>query len=659
MAALVMAVLALALLLCGGAEASASPAAPFAPPAPEPSSAASPGAWVPGPTQAPWIEAPGGAPGAPVNPAPTHPPAGSIPAPGQCNGKQKFVYNPMSPFPDTWCQLGPHKWVRDPSSLLPPSNTVMDLDPDHCDAIDLGCKAGEAVTGWFKRLVESARKPVFAFLTVTILGTPELNSPQMQRPREIWSTSQTIANTVFVLLVTAAGVLLVTGQALPGEHEPKQVLPRLVTAFLAANLSLIAIKYAIGFANGLAAAFLHAGGAKIDPKEAGKTLTGGIEASLATGGTFLVLVALVAVILALIVAFIYVSRLAITMVLIAAAPLALICHALPATGGIARLWWRAMAGMLAIQVCQALVLITALQVLFASSKNNDPFLGVPTAKADAIDILLVIALLLVMIKIPGWVARSIWGAAQPGLLGQMAKTFILYRGVGMAMNKLGNLARAGRTAKTAQALNDEQHLPPASPRPRPNRLALTPSRSPALTSPHAPPALPPGPDVPPENPRTFPMPPGPRPGALPLPARTSGPPALMPPPTRPTLPAPPPPPEPRPGPGGQLALPLGLSETPPVRRPAQLTLPVDAPRVPRPPLPPEPKARARVRSRQLQFPAMPKRPVPHRQLTLRVQPPKPPPVPKPTAEPSAPPAKPAKPVKAPGPSRTNRPRRKP
>lgn len=319
-----------------------------------------------------------------------------------------------------------------------------------CGFADLACMAGDAVTGWFRDLVESASKPTFAFLSATVLGTPEIDSPEMKRARELWGTSQWIANTCFLLMVTITGILLMAGQSLPGELSPKELLPRLLLAFLASNLSLILIGHGISLANGLAKAFLTAGGNKIDPAQAGTVLGNGVEASINTVGTFFVLVALVAVALALIVAFIYVARLAITMVLIAAAPLALMFHALPMTDGIARLWWRGITGMLAIQVCQSLVLVSALQVLFADTKDDGPFHGVPTTEQDLIDVLLAICLLWVMIRIPSWVARTIWRSAQPRMLGQLVRSFLVYRTVGAAFGAVGRAVRGGRATHTSK-----------------------------------------------------------------------------------------------------------------------------------------------------------------------------------------------------------------
>jgi len=54
-----------------------------------------------------------------------------------------------------------------------------------------------------------------------------------------------------------------------------------------------------------------------------------------------------------------------TVVLLAMAPLALACHGLPQTEGVARWWWRAFAGILAIQAAQALVLVAAVRVFLS------------------------------------------------------------------------------------------------------------------------------------------------------------------------------------------------------------------------------------------------------------------------------------------------------
>ncbi|TMQ89826.1 hypothetical protein ETD83_38135 [Actinomadura soli] len=438
--------------------------------------------------------------------------------------------------------------------------------------------AKRAVNGWFSDLVSSAAKPIFETLQQTVLGTPEMDAPQMVRVRELWGVSQTIANTCFVLLITAGGVWLMAGHNLPGaELTPAQLAVRIIGAFLASNLSLILIGHGISFANGLAGAFLHAGAESTDPSVVADVVAGFVAASLVPGSPFGALVALGVVVLALGVVFVYVVRLALTMVLIAAAPVALMFHALPLTDGLARLWWRGMSGLLAIQVCQALALATAYRLLFTETDDtSDQLVGMPSAN-DLTDLLVAACLLWVLLRIPSWVARTIWRPAQPRMLGGLLRSLIIYRGLGALLGR-----RRGLGAPAATSTSSAQ--PPPAP---PNR--------PQMPGPRRPLALPAGPS-----------------------------PATPPPPSDPDDPETGPEGDPRPM---QLALPIPNSPAPArprAKQPRQLALPMPVTRVRKPPTPQQAAApaRPRARSRQLMFPGMPRRPVPHRQLTLWIDPPK-------------------------------------
>jgi hypothetical protein len=101
--------------------------------------------------------------------------------------------------------------------------------------------------------------------------------------------------------------------------------------------------------------------------------------SLADGGIFVVLLGGVVAVLAIVLLATYVVRPALVILLIVAGPICLVCHALPQTEGLARLWWRAFAGTVAVQVAQSLVLITALRVFLASA--GAPNLGIASAVA--------------------------------------------------------------------------------------------------------------------------------------------------------------------------------------------------------------------------------------------------------------------------------------
>lgn len=422
-----------AAIVAGAPPASAAiwtvPNASVAMPAPDPSPAPSPSS-SPGPSQGP---------GSPPQVSPSA-------APSPCVSPTAVI-GPGAPMPDVQCQNGT------PAPTSPYQRARDNTRPDAgCSPWDMGCVAKQAVTGWFRDLVASGMKPTLTLLGSTVLATPSLSSPSMRHVRSLWKSSLVIANTSLVLLLTVGGVVVMAGGiAAPRGYSLAEIAPRLALGFLAANCSLILLGYAIGFANALSRALLHAGGQRIRPDQAAAVLTRGVEASINTGGIFLVLLALVVVILAACVAFIYIARLAITMVLIVAAPIALIFHTLPQTEGIARLWWRATGGVLAIQVAQSLVLVTTLRLLFTrhGSRGNGAFYGIPTSKGDLLDLLLMICLLYVLVRIPTWVARTIWTGGRPGMLTQLVKTLLIYRTVGAAINAITGTRSTARRAAPA------------------------------------------------------------------------------------------------------------------------------------------------------------------------------------------------------------------
>jgi hypothetical protein len=274
----------------------------------------------------------------------------------------------------------------------------------------VSCQVGNAIDSWFTGLATTAIPPVMDFLGKTLLTTPELDSPSMKRAQSLWSVSETVANTCFVLLVVIGGIFLMAGQAIAPGTAAKDIVMRLLLAFLAANCSKLLVEQAIKFANGLARAFIHYGSAHADPHGAAEVMKGFLIGNVATVGMLSGLVTLVAVVLALMVAGGFIMRITVTMLLVAAAPLALVLHALPQTDGLARLWWRAISGMLAIQVVQSLVFATAVDVLSAKDGDKVPIVGIPGQKG-IVDLLLVVCLLYILARVPSWVSKAVWRGA--------------------------------------------------------------------------------------------------------------------------------------------------------------------------------------------------------------------------------------------------------
>jgi len=286
---------------------------------------------------------------------------------------------------------------------------------------DIGARVREAINGWFRDLVATSLGPLLDMVARTILATPDLAAAD-SRVRELWWASAAIANTCFVLLVTAGGVLVMTHETLQTSYGVKEIAPRLVLAFLAANLSLVISGQAIELANALARALLGTG---TDPAHVQTSLRTLALAPLDSSSGLLILVALVVAVMALVLVAAYVVRVALLIVLVAGAPLALACHALPKAEGLALLWWRAFAGCLGIQLGQALVLSMAVRVFFEADRAQ--VLGLQ-GSAHLVDLIVVGCLLWMLLRIPVWVSRLVFGRRGSTLV-RLAKSYFIYRGV--------------------------------------------------------------------------------------------------------------------------------------------------------------------------------------------------------------------------------------
>jgi hypothetical protein len=283
---------------------------------------------------------------------------------------------------------------------------------------DVAGRIRAAVNGWLRDLVASAITPAVDLAARSVLGTPDLAAPG-GRVRELWGVSVGLANTCYVLLVTAGGVLLMTNETLQTRYTVKDVAPRLVVGLVASNTSLLLVGVGIEVANALSRALLGPG---VDPDQARATLRAVLVFPLDDADVLLTLVALVVVVLALVLGASYVLRVAVLVVLTVAAPLALACHALPHTEAVARWWWRTVLACLAVPVAQSLALICGLRVFFHT--DQDRVLGLGSARL--VDLLVATCLLWLLARIPGWAVRMVL-VGRPGTMVTVAKSYVAYR----------------------------------------------------------------------------------------------------------------------------------------------------------------------------------------------------------------------------------------
>ncbi|ACU72948.1 conserved hypothetical protein [Catenulispora acidiphila DSM 44928] len=338
---------------------------------------------------------------------------------------------------------------------------------------DIPGQIEKAINDWFASLVTDALNPVLNLLGSTVLSTPDVTT--MPRVGQIWTTMALLANGFYVLFVLAGGVIVMTHETLQTRYAMKDIAPRLFAGFLVGNASLAVLGLIIHLADSLAAGIMGQG---LDPKAAGTALAHMITGSiLNSGGIFLAILGLVAAVMAVVLLVTYMVRVALMVLLAVAAPVALACHALPQTDGMARLWWRAVIGTLAIQLGQSLTLVTALRIFL--DPGGQTALGFPTG-GGLTDLLVFITLFFILIKIPFWVGRSIFGRSQ---LLAMAKGIATYKLMGAAglrgrRQRSGGRPSAGRGpgptgpgGRGGGGRGPGGPLVPAGPRPRPGGRA--------------------------------------------------------------------------------------------------------------------------------------------------------------------------------------------
>ncbi|WP_189257021.1 hypothetical protein [Lentzea flava] len=189
------------------------------------------------------------------------------------------------------------------------------------------------------------------------------------------------------------------------------------------------------------------------------------------GGLSAGLLALVLAILLLGLLIGYVVRVALTVIWLGGAPLALMCHGLPQTEGVAQWYWRVGGGVPGIQVGQSLALICALKVFL--QPGGFTFTGTPTPDG-IVNLIVLIALVWILVKIPTWVLHQARiGGGHRSFLGGLAYAFAF--GKAMALVSGGRLGFAG--ARAAHRTGGASRTPPGAgdpPWPAQPRLAPTP-----------------------------------------------------------------------------------------------------------------------------------------------------------------------------------------
>jgi hypothetical protein len=288
----------------------------------------------------------------------------------------------------------------------------------HPGFFDVSGKIEQAINDWFAGLVKDALNPAMLLVGRTLLSTPQIAGEA--EVRSYWQIALGVADALLVLVVMAAGVIVMHHETLQTSYALKDFIPRLLIAGVATNASLAISGQMVALANVLSTGLLGNG---VDPEQAGHTLELLVLHSIADGGIFLELLGLVCAVLAVALLVLYIVRAALIVLLVCAAPLMLIGHGLPQTEGMARFWWRAMIAALGVQAAQAFTLAATVHVFFSSGKS---VLGVGTG-GSLVDLLLVLCLFWLLLRIPFWAKELVFSGRFSSRTAQMAKTYVLFR----------------------------------------------------------------------------------------------------------------------------------------------------------------------------------------------------------------------------------------
>ncbi len=295
----------------------------------------------------------------------------------------------------------------------------------------------DGTVDWFADKVLDVLDALITAITRVLLRTPDVTVlPQVQA---LTGRSVVIVDTVFVLVFVAAGVLTMTaGGDERARYTAKDLLPRCVVGFVAAHFSQLIAGTMIELANALTGALT-----RTDAGPDGGL--GGMRTSIlasrdAAGALFFVVCVAIIVGLLATTAISMIARFAIVLVLTTIAPIALACHALPQTDGVARLWWRAYLGVLAIPPAQGLFLAAG-QWLLTDRSTMLPLLGLPAEPGGVLNLLVVMVLLWTAVRVPSIMRRLI---TSPGtntrVLGAVVRV-VAVQTAGRALPGVGALVR--------------------------------------------------------------------------------------------------------------------------------------------------------------------------------------------------------------------------
>lgn len=259
----------------------------------------------------------------------------------------------------------------------------------------------QSVLNWASGLGASS----FNFIT----RTPPEGSYQSASVVTLWTWVVGVADAALALLTLWGGYNVIVRHALGARYaSAMELLPRLALAALAANLSLLFSSFFVDLNNALCAGV---GQVSLPGYSAMSAVSSAQSAAQDVAG---LLLALIYGIVGLLLVLQMLLRLALLDLLIVAAPLGLLCWALPQTQAWSRLWTSTFVATALVQFLQILTLRLGAALILQPTPGR-----LDTA---VLTLLVGIADLYLTFKLPGmlraWALRSIGAASMGGLMEQ-------------------------------------------------------------------------------------------------------------------------------------------------------------------------------------------------------------------------------------------------
>lgn len=294
----------------------------------------------------------------------------------------------------------------------------------------------DAVNGFIQNIVESSTKPIVDGLTTFLTTTPSplKNSTIVN----FWLIMLGITDSLFVLFVALLGLQFMSAATFGfDEIEFKHLLPRIGLAFLGANVSLFLVDYTIQASNALVTGVISATGG-LNHAWISNAIT---VASLATGtAPFITLIfLLIFLIVAIVLLFMYISRLIIISLGAVLSPFIFLLWTLPKTAEFADI---AIKGYL-VSVFTIFLHVVTIQLagafLTLPEQTNNSFISIAVA----------IGLLFTLLKMPSFLMQMVLFSRSVGTVKRMGSQIINVMSADSATgsDSAGKVARSVKTAR--------------------------------------------------------------------------------------------------------------------------------------------------------------------------------------------------------------------